>query len=56
MDKPKYNHLVVAPYDIQEAFIKLIEEEIEIHKKHGNGRIIAKMNSLTDKRLDHEVL
>ncbi|OKL37276.1 RNA degradosome polyphosphate kinase [Domibacillus mangrovi] len=51
MDKPKYNHLVVAPYDIQEAFIKMIEEEIEIHKKHGNGRIIAKMNSLTDKRL-----
>lgn len=51
MDKPKYNHLVIAPYDIQEEFIQLIEEEIEIHKKHGNGRIIAKMNSLTDKRL-----
>lgn len=51
MDKPKYNHLVVAPFDIQDAFIKLIDEEIDIHKKHGNGRIIAKMNSLTDKRL-----
>lgn len=51
MDKPKYNHLVVAPFDIQDAFIKLIDEEISIHKKHGNGRIIAKMNSLTDKRL-----
>ncbi|OES43766.1 RNA degradosome polyphosphate kinase [Domibacillus iocasae] len=51
MDKPKYNHLVVAPFDIQDAFIKLIDKEIEIHKKHGNGRIIAKMNSLTDKRL-----
>ncbi|WP_046175200.1 RNA degradosome polyphosphate kinase [Domibacillus indicus] len=51
MDKPKYNHLVVAPFDIQDAFIKLIDEEIEIHKKYGNGRIIAKMNSLTDKRL-----
>ncbi|MET1031716.1 RNA degradosome polyphosphate kinase [Domibacillus tundrae] len=51
MDKPKYNHLVVAPFDIQDAFIKLIDKEIEIHKKHGSGRIIAKMNSLTDKRL-----
>lgn len=51
MNKPKYNHLVVAPFDIQDAFIKLIDEEIDIHKKHGNGRIIAKMNSLTDKRL-----
>ncbi|OLN22369.1 RNA degradosome polyphosphate kinase [Domibacillus antri] len=51
MEKPKYNHLVVAPFDIQDAFIKLIDEEIELHKKHGTGRIIAKMNSLTDKRL-----
>ncbi|MCI2253270.1 RNA degradosome polyphosphate kinase [Domibacillus sp. PGB-M46] len=51
MNKPKYNHLVVAPFDIQDAFIKLIDEEIDNHKKYGNGRIIAKMNSLTDKRL-----
>ena len=51
MDKPKYNHLVVAPFDIQDEFIRLIDEEIEIHKKYGNGLIIAKMNSLTDKRL-----
>ncbi|WP_338753812.1 RNA degradosome polyphosphate kinase [Bacillus sp. FJAT-52991] len=50
-EKPTYNHLVVAPYNIQEEFIRLIDEEILCHKKHGNGHIIAKMNSLTDKTL-----
>ncbi len=49
--KPDYHHLVVAPDDIRGEFIKLIDSEIEIHKKHGNGHIIAKMNSLTDKKL-----
>ena len=49
--KPNYHHLVVAPDDIRGEFIKLIDSEIEIHKKHGNGHIIAKMNSLTDKKL-----
>ncbi|MBM7647307.1 polyphosphate kinase [Bacillus ectoiniformans] len=50
-EKPEYNHIVVAPFDIQDEFIKLIDNEIRLHKKHGNGRIIAKMNSLTDKEL-----
>ncbi|MGM7636006.1 RNA degradosome polyphosphate kinase [Bacillus sp. Hm123] len=50
-EKPTYNHLVVAPYNIQEEFIRLIDEEIACHKKHGNGHIMAKMNSLTDKTL-----
>lgn len=48
-EKPKFNHLVVAPFDIRDEFIKLINDEIECHKKYGNGFIRAKMNSLTDK-------
>lgn len=48
-EKPEYNHLVVSPHDIREKFVELIDEEILFHKKYGNGRIIAKMNSLTDK-------
>ncbi|MBM4764507.1 RNA degradosome polyphosphate kinase [Bacillus sp. B15-48] len=51
MEKPDYHHLVVAPYDIRDKFIELIDEEIHFHEKYGNGRIIAKMNSLTDKRI-----
>lgn len=50
-EKPKFHHLVVAPFDIRDDFIRLIDEEIACHKKHGNGFIRAKMNSLTDKDL-----
>lgn len=50
-EKPKYNHLVVAPYDIRGKFIELIDQEISYHKQYNNGKIIAKMNSLTDKEL-----
>lgn len=50
-EKPKFHHLIVAPYDIRDEFIKLIEQEIEFHKKNGIGYIRAKMNSLTDKEL-----
>ncbi|MCG3056009.1 RNA degradosome polyphosphate kinase, partial [Escherichia coli] len=49
--KPAYHHLSVAPFDIRDDFLALIDKEIACHKKHGNGRIIAKMNSLTDKVL-----
>ncbi|NLY79648.1 MAG: RNA degradosome polyphosphate kinase [Lysinibacillus sp.] len=50
-EKPKFHHIVVSPYDIRDKFIELIDEEIECHKKYGNGFIRAKMNSLTDKDL-----
>lgn len=50
-EKPKFHHLVVAPFDIRDEFIELIDEEIRCHKKYGNGFIRAKMNSLTDKDL-----
>ena len=50
-EKPKFNHLVVAPFDIRDEFISLIDEEIRMHKQYGNGFIRAKMNSLTDKDL-----
>lgn len=51
MKKPKYNHLIVSPLDIRKKFIELMEKEMEHHKKHGNGHIIVKMNSLSDKAL-----
>ncbi|PGM88056.1 polyphosphate kinase [Bacillus cereus] len=49
--KPHFHHLSVAPFDIREQFIELIDEEIRYHRQYGNGYIIAKMNSLTDKPL-----
>ncbi|PYZ98656.1 RNA degradosome polyphosphate kinase [Alteribacter lacisalsi] len=47
--KPKWKKIFTAPFGIRDEFIRLIDREIELHKQHGNGRIIAKMNSLTDK-------
>lgn len=49
--KPAYNELSVAPMDIRDDFLRLIEREIEYHQQHGNGHIICKMNSFTDKLL-----
>ncbi|SDC07950.1 polyphosphate kinase [Terribacillus halophilus] len=48
-EKPTFHHLSVAPFDIRSDMISMIDEEILLHKKHGNGRIIMKMNSITDK-------
>jgi polyphosphate kinase len=50
-EKPEFHHLVVAPFDIRDEFIRLIDQEIVSHAANGNGRIVAKMNSLTDKEL-----
>lgn len=50
-EQPNYNHLHVSPHEIRDTFIHKIQKVIEAHKEHGNGRIIAKMNSLTDKVL-----
>ncbi|MCZ0754273.1 RNA degradosome polyphosphate kinase [Anoxybacillus sp. J5B_2022] len=51
MEKPEFHHLSVAPFDLRRDFIRLIDEEIRFHREYGNGRIIAKMNALTDKEL-----
>lgn len=49
--KPEYQELIVAPYEIRDLFIERIDEEIESHQKYGNGKMMMKMNSLTDKAL-----
>lgn len=47
--KPDYNKLIVAPYDIRDVFLARIDKEIKSHRENGNGKIMMKMNSLTDK-------
>lgn len=49
--KPHYNELIVAPFDIRDVFVERIETEIKNHQEYGNGHIIMKMNSLTDKTI-----
>lgn len=49
--KPDYKKLIVAPFDIRDVFIDRIDKEISNHLEHGNGKIMMKMNSLTDKAI-----
>lgn len=50
-EKPQFHYLSVAPFTLRSDMIALIDAEIHYQKKHGNGQIIAKMNSLTDKAI-----
>ncbi|MFY0486674.1 RNA degradosome polyphosphate kinase, partial [Staphylococcus haemolyticus] len=47
-EKPEYNKLIVAPFDIRDVYIDRIDKEISSHLQHGNRKIMMKMNSLTD--------
>ncbi len=46
--KEDYQKLMVAPVQLREKFRKLICKEMAHQKKHGDGRIILKMNALVD--------
>ncbi|MGB7595005.1 MAG: polyphosphate kinase 1 [Erysipelotrichaceae bacterium] len=44
-----YKHLVASPMGIKHKFLRLIGDEIANHFAKGNGHIVFKMNSFTDK-------
>ncbi len=46
--KINYNKLLVSPVSFRSELFKCIEDEIEIHKKYGNGKIHIKCNQLVD--------
>src|SRR6202789_1696945 len=50
-ENPSYDPLLVAPLDLAEKVITLIDREAEHAHRGGEGRIIAKMNALLDKSL-----
>ena len=45
----QYKKLLVAPETLKEGILRGIEEETRKAKSGGEGRIVAKMNSMTDK-------
>lgn len=47
-EPPEWNKIAVAPFNLREKFISLIDREARNSTKHKQGRIIAKMNSLVD--------
>ncbi|MBI1375426.1 MAG: polyphosphate kinase 1 [Phycisphaera sp.] len=53
--KRDYNKLLVAPVNMRQRFIKMIQREVEHHRAGRPARIIAKMNSLEDRRIIAEL-
>src|SRR5271170_1538548 len=52
-ENPSYDPLLVAPLDLAEKVIALIDREAEHARQGRQGRIIAKMNALLDKNVIH---
>jgi polyphosphate kinase len=50
-ENPGYDPLLVAPLDLAEKTLSLIDREAEHVRQGGQGRIIAKMNALLDKNV-----
>jgi polyphosphate kinase len=50
-ENPSYEPLLVAPLDLAEKLLALIEREAEHARQEGRGRIIAKMNALLDQKV-----
>ena len=46
-----YKKLVVAPLNLRRKMLKMIDDEIVSHKKHNNGYILFKNNSLADEEV-----
>ncbi len=44
----EFKKLLIAPVNLRDSLVNLIKHEIKSHKKHGNGRLIFKMNALVD--------
>ncbi|MDR1481733.1 MAG: polyphosphate kinase 1 [Synergistaceae bacterium] len=45
----EYRKLLVAPYTLRREIIARIDREIEVHMRNGDGRIVFKLNSISDK-------
>jgi polyphosphate kinase len=50
-ENPSYEPLLVAPLDLADKIVGLIDREAEHARQGGEGRIIAKMNALLDKNV-----
>jgi polyphosphate kinase len=43
-----YREFLVAPLNLRQQLLARIDREIDLHKKHGGGRLIFKVNSIAD--------
>jgi polyphosphate kinase len=49
--KPTFEHLLVAPFYLREAFYDLIDNEADAARSGAVGRMLLKMNSLEDQEI-----
>jgi len=52
---PHWSKVVSSPEDLRQYFFQLIDQEISNQKKHENGWIFAKMNSLQDRKIIYKL-
>ena len=50
-----YQKLIVAPKSMRDEFARLIRHEVAMQKRHGNGRILVKINALDDVEMIQEL-
>src|ERR1700693_4607615 len=48
-----FSKLLVAPMGVRKSIVERIEREIALHREHGNGYLIFKMNALVDPEVIH---
>lgn len=48
---PQFKKLLVAPINMRQRFLELIEREVEHQKAGRGGHIVAKMNALDDRQI-----
>jgi polyphosphate kinase len=52
---PKFKHLIVAPYQFRNSFIKLLNTEIRNAKAGKDAWAIIKLNNLVDKKIINKI-
>ena len=51
----KYRSMLVAPVDLRQGIVGLIQGEVERQHKHGDGLIAIRVNSITDEHMVREL-
>jgi len=52
---PKFKHLLVAPYELRNIFIKLLNAEIRNAKAGKDAWVIIKINNLVDEKIVNKI-
>jgi len=50
-----FNKLLVAPINLRQKVLKMIDDEIRSHKENNNGYILFKNNSIVDEEVIHKL-